>query len=114
MAVCAVLRCQETSKGRFRTNEFPLMESAVCAQHLDQLQSGEPWDYNGTGHEIVMGADLPRRLLDFEVNSGSGPGFELTLEREGDDKPFSLWLTHEIAAQLAECLRTEVPEGDAS
>lgn len=107
MAECKVLRCQNASAGRFVTNDAPRMEAAVCSVHLEQLESGAPWDYNGDGHELVMGTDIPRVLKTFEVSGSIGPGLTLTLEREGDPKPFTVWVSQEYALQLSEFLATE-------
>lgn len=105
--ICNVLRCQNPTSGRFTTNDVIFMETAVCAEHLQKLQAGEPWQYNGTGRELLMGADVPRALVTAHLDENIGTGATLTLEREGDDRPYSVWLTSEMQAQLREMLRSD-------
>lgn len=83
------------------------IETAVCAENLQKLQAGKPWQYSGSDQKLQMGADVPRALVNFELEENIGSGATLTLVREGDDRPYSRWLTPMMQVQLRKMLRSD-------
>ncbi|KIS28932.1 hypothetical protein TV39_02080 [Arthrobacter sp. SPG23] len=101
MAVCDVLRCQNQPTERFITNEDVFMEAAVCGEHMAKLSAGEGWEYNGMDRELVMGSDLAPALVNFEITECVGNGATLTIERAGDEKPYTVWLSEKDQREIA-------------
>jgi hypothetical protein len=111
LAVCSVLRCEQETAGRFTTNENVFMETAVCGDHLQRLEAGEPWAYQGMSNELLMDSDLPPVVVHFKLSEGIGPGVTLALSTDGDENPHYFWISREHAAQLGSFLSHKVPEG---
>jgi hypothetical protein len=102
MAGCQVLRCPNPSADRFVSADSKVT-ALVCGEHKLALDAGERWDCTGHDGSILMGPDLAPALADYLVG-GRGNGVTLTIERMGDDHPFSVWLSHAEAARLGELL----------
>lgn len=102
MTGCQVLRCPNPSADRFVSADSRVT-ALVCGEHKRALDAGERWDCTGREGSILMGPDLAPALADYLVG-GRGNGVTLTIERMGDDHPFSVWLSHAEAARLGELL----------
>jgi hypothetical protein len=102
LAVCSVLRCEQETAGRFTTHEKVFTETAVCGDHLQRLEAGEPWGYQGTSKDLLMGSDLPPVVSNFRLKESAGPGVTLILEAEGSEHNF--WLSRQHAEQLGSFL----------
>jgi hypothetical protein len=102
LAVCSVLRCEQETAGRFTTNEKIFMETAVCGDHLQRLEAGEPWDYQGSSNELLMGTELPPVVQNFSLEEGVGPGVTLVLLAEGTEHKF--WLSRQHTDELGSFL----------
>jgi hypothetical protein len=46
-------------------------------------------------------------LVNFQISQGVGNGVEVTMEREGDERPFSMWVTPKQQGQLRDFLRPD-------
>ncbi|MGX5718359.1 hypothetical protein [Arthrobacter sp. MAHUQ-56] len=105
MTVCSVQRCNQETAGRFTTNEKVFMETAVCGDHLQRLEAGEPWSYQGAENGLLMaGNGLPPVVVKYEVQETIAPGVTLALHTDGDETPSSFWLSKESAQQLGSFL----------
>jgi hypothetical protein len=104
LTVCTVQRCDQDVAGIFTTNEKILMETAVCGDHLQRLEAGEPWAYKGMSNELLMDSDLPPVIVNFKLDEGVGPGVTLTLSTEGNPTEQAYWLSKKHAQQLGSFL----------
>ena len=89
---CTVLRCLNISAGAVRTSmPYDAVETAVCAEHRQRIESGEIWDFDESLRRVVMGDDLPPRIKQFTVKDSLGTkGWTLALETSEDPTKPSL------------------------
>jgi len=102
MTTCRVLRCQtpgsDVVTGGHHLNQ--VHESYVCAEHKQQIDSGENWDVQDT--HVLMGRDLPPTITGWSLTDSRGTqGFVLSLKTaETEAKPFEAFVTPEMAKLL--------------
>ncbi|WP_427175254.1 hypothetical protein [Arthrobacter sp. 92] len=92
------------------TNEAPLMEAAVCADHRAKLESGAPWDLDGVKNELRMESSLPPVVTGFEISSSMGPGVTMKLDLEGYEQPVQVWITREHLSKLVKSFSFETED----
>lgn len=103
MVTCSVLRC--TNVGSVFVTGTPYLtaghhEAYVCAEHKALMDSGAPWDMED--HHVLMGQDIAPLLLTWSARPSVGcEGFTLTLEIEGQIKPFEVFLMPSDASTLS-------------
>jgi hypothetical protein len=100
---CSVLRCDNPGADVL-TGPKETFEAFVCTAHKAEADAGSPWGIN-KDHALVMGDDMPAGLGKWTLEESEAPGIILTLEtdRKGD-KPFSMYLTKDSMAVLANVL----------
>jgi hypothetical protein len=106
---CDVLRCAKPAARVLQINTpgTAFEEAIVCQRHHDQIQAGAAWNWSADRGEILMGTDLPLRLLGWSVGerttSDAGPGLlvQLDVGRDGELVDLvSIWLTDDQARSL--------------
>jgi hypothetical protein len=94
MITCSVLRCQNPGSG-FVTGgrkRRDFHEAYVCAEHKARIDSGSHWDIQDT--HVLMDQDLAPALERWSGRDSMGtPGYTLSFEAPGQDKPFEVFLT---------------------
>ncbi len=67
--------------------DVPIMEIAVCNEHLTQINAGADWFYDGADHMIHMGRDVAPRITDFQIREGIDPLSTLIVHSVSDGAP---------------------------
>jgi hypothetical protein len=73
---CNVLRCSNPARSFFNvgTPESGRFDVGVCEEHRSQIEQGARWIYQPAekipGGRVLMGRDLPPRVVEVNVTSG--------------------------------------------
>jgi hypothetical protein len=73
---CNVLRCSNPAQSFFNagTPESGRLDVGVCEEHQSQIEQGARWIYQPAekipGGRVLMGRDLPARVVEVNVTSG--------------------------------------------
>jgi hypothetical protein len=114
MFTCSVLRC--TNPGSAFTAGCQNLqapgyhEAYICTEHKALIEAGAPWDMEG--RNVLMGQDLAPILANWSARPSVGSeGFTLTLEIEGQIKPFEVFLMPSEARTLSSFINAANADG---
>jgi hypothetical protein len=83
-ATCSVLRCAAPADHAHVVTDPIYQEAAICDDHHQRIEAGQPWLLSHSEPVILMGADLPPRATTWRVTSEAvgAEGVVLTLRVE--------------------------------